>query len=285
MIRFLIVIMLLPFTSHAVEFAQLSKVVSAISTEHSPITHDLKIKLSKGKSDNENLLVILHGMGSDNRHGAVLQTYGDIPQHLLCFDFPDAGIGVKHDARYTTFGTIYEILPVLFVLKKLVIDGDIKSIDLYGFSAGGGALVNTISILNSDTYDAELKTLGILKQEKRAILKALHNGTILLDCSLKSMKEIVDFRGHDKALDMTTNRYQLNRFEPIEALKKWEGLSLNVIVYFEVPDEVLSNRDDALFIERLRLYNKAGRVLSLSGSNGGHAAYHKMLWKSYISEH
>jgi hypothetical protein len=61
-------------------------------------------------------------------------------------------------------------------------------------------------------------------------------------------------------------------------------LSLRVLVYFETPDEALSNRDDALFIDRLRAFNKGGTVQAFSGNNGGHATYHKALWKAYLAE-
>ncbi len=40
--------------------------------------------------------------------------------------------------------------------------------------------------------------------------------------------------------------------EPIDALEGLENLSLHIVVYFQNPDEVLSNRDDEVFIERLK---------------------------------
>lgn len=270
----LFLLLLLPFGLQSAEFAKLKQNLDTVR-----FSYDLKVKLLKGKSEEQPVILILHGMGSDNRLGEILQTYGDISDHLVCFNFPDAGLQAPYDPSRTTFGTFHEILPVIYLLKKLVIEGGLPSISLYGFSAGGGALVNTVSILNMDRFDRELQGIGIRKSDKHAILKALHKGTILLDASLKSMREIKDFRGEAK-LDVIGSRYRQNGFEPIDSLQHWKGLSLQVLVYFEVPDEVLSNRDDDLFINRLKSFN-AGKVQQFFGNHGGHASYHKELWKAY----
>jgi hypothetical protein len=76
-----------------------------------------------------------------------------------------------------------------------VIDQRLDAIDLYGFSAGGGAVINLIALLNTKTYDAELKKIGIDKKEKKKLLEAIQMGFILLDAPLKSVEEIMDFRG------------------------------------------------------------------------------------------
>lgn len=263
--------------TQGVEFAALKQTLAAFH-----FSYDLKVKLLKGNSEDQTVMLLLHGMGSDNRLGEILQTYGDIPDHLVSFNFPDAGLQGRYDPAQTTFGTLHEILPVIYLLKKLVVEGGSSSLSVYGFSAGGGALVNTVSVLNLDRYDRDLQGIGITKSDKLAILKALQRGTLLLDASLKSMREIIDFRGRDAQLDFIGFRYRQNGFEPIDSLQNWKGLSLNVLVYFEIPDEVLSNRDDELFITRLKSYN-AGKVQALSGHHGGHATYHKELWKAYLN--
>ncbi len=265
----------------AAPFSQLSQTVSAIQ---SPFYYDLKVKLLKGHSENENVMLLLHGMGSDNRIADVLQSYGDIPDHLISFNFPDSGFLSKpYDPRMTSFGSIQEIFPVLYLLKKLVVDGGLTSINLYGFSAGGGAAVNTLRVLNTDTYDKELASLGIDQRAKQAILQALQNGVILLDAPLKSIPEIIALRGSDENFNIIGARYRKNDFEPIDAIKYWQGLVLNVLVYFEKPDAILSNRDDALFMERIRAVNPKGVVEGLEGNYGGHVSYHTALWKAYLS--
>lgn len=275
MLQFLL-LLLLPFGLHCAEFSHLRQTLDTVQ-----FSYDLKVKLLKGKSEEQNVLLLLHGMGSDNRLGEILQTYGDIPDHLVSFNFPDAGLQAVYDPSRSTFGSLQEILPVLYLLKKLVVEGGLPSISLYGFSAGGGALINTISVLNTDRYDRNLQDIGISQSDKQTILKALQQGTLLLDAPLKSIREILQTRGHSPWLDLVSSRYRQNGFEPIDALQNWSGLSFHVLVYFEVPDEVLSNRDDAFFIDRLKRYN-AGKVQALSGRNGGHATYHKELWKAYL---
>ena len=47
-----------------------------------------------------------------------------------------------------------------------------------------------------------------------------------------------------------------------------------------MPDEVLSNRDDALFVVRLSQVNGTGNT-SLSVGQGGHAQPHLALWETY----
>ncbi|MCE5317721.1 MAG: hypothetical protein LLG04_10265 [Parachlamydia sp.] len=272
----LLLFLLLPFGLQCVEFSHLRQTLDTVQ-----FPYDLKVKLLKGKSEEQNVLLLLHGMGSDNRLGEILQSYGDIPDHLVSFNFPHAGLQAVYDPTRSSFGTIQEILPVLYLLKKLVVEGGLPSSSLYGFSAGGGALINTISVLNMNRYDQNLQDMGISRNDKQTILKALQQGTLLLDAPLKSMREILQTRGHSPWLDRVGSRYNQNGFEPIDALQNWSGLSFHVLVYFEVPDEVLSNRDDALFIDRLKRYN-AGKVQALSGRNGGHATYHKELWKAYL---
>lgn len=259
----------------AVEFSKLKDLVA--SAQDDP--YDLQVRLLKGRTEDEKVLILLHGMGGDNRIGDVLQTYGTIPDHLLSFNFPDANLQ-EFNAERSSFGTIREIMPVFYLLKKLVLDGGIRSINLYGFSAGGGALVNTIAVLNGNEYDNELKAIGIDAKGKQLIMEALQKGVVLLDAPLKSMQEIIDTRGYDEALGVMARRYQKNGFEPIEALKKWQGVRLRVIVYFEKPDELLSNRDDALFVERLKKVSPQAKVLE--GNYGGHISYHTVLWKNYL---
>jgi hypothetical protein len=279
-LRYLFCIFLFLQGVEATEFGHLTQ---TLDSAHSPFLYDLQIKALKGHSEDENVLLLLHGMGSDSRIAAILKSYDAIPDHLVSFNFPDAGrVNRSYDPKLTTFGSIQEFLPLLYILKTLVIDGKINSVSLYGFSAGGGALVNTIRVLNTETYDRELAQLGIDKEGKQRVLQAIQNGVILLDVSLKSMREIVAFRGSDDALDIVEARYRKNHFEPIDALKYWQGLVLNVIVFFENPDEILSNRDDALFVERIKAVNPHGSVEFLQGNNGGHISYHSALWKSYI---
>ena len=59
-----------------------------------------------------------------------------------------------------------KLLPALNVAKKYVVEKGLCTIDLYGRSAGAGALVNLIAVLNTSSYEEELKQIGITSKEK-----------------------------------------------------------------------------------------------------------------------
>jgi len=96
---------------------------------------------------------------------------------------------------------------------------------------------------------------------------------------LKSIDELIDFRGPSLEFQIYAGRYRKNGFRPIDSLENLENLSLHISLYFEQPDEILSNRDDALFIERLKKYNSKGTTHVIIGTTGGHNAIHSPLWQ------
>ena len=112
------------------------------------------------------------------------------------------------------------------------------------------------------------------------MLLALEQGYIILDCPLKSVEEIVALHGKSANFEIMRKRYEKNNMNPIDTLKLLAGLHLNLIAHFQNPDEILSNRDDQLFIERLKKANK-GTTKVIIGSEGGHNAYHASMWKAY----
>ncbi len=192
------------------------------------------------------------GYSGDYRLGRHLKKVG-LKENIVSFNFPDYGIREgMFDAEKATFGTIQELLPAIYVLKKCVVEKGLHEIDLYGFSAGGGAAVNVLAVLNTSKYDKALKAHGITLEDKQKILKAIQSGIVILDAPLKSIDEVIAARGSTKELEIIAKHYQENDLRPIDSLRHLENLSLQVIVYFQSPDAVISNRDDALFIERLK---------------------------------
>jgi hypothetical protein len=272
---------LFPSLLCGVEYEHLAETLD-IDIEKQPFVYNLGIHLLKGASDDEPVMVCFHGYGSNNKIIDIIRTYREIPNHLVSFNFPDYNLKPQsRDPNTTAFGTIQEILPAMYVLKKVVVDGGAKRVDLYGFSAGGGALVNVIAVLNSNRYDKEISDLGISNTDRKLILSAIQNGYIVLDCPLKSIEEIIASRGHTQELDVFQKRYHDNGFEPIESLKNLDNLPLKVLVHFQCNDVALSNRDDNLYISRLRQYNRKGITLAVKGNDGGHICYHQSLWKIY----
>lgn len=197
-------------------------------------------------------------------------------------DFPDRNLfelQIPHNK--TTFGSIQELLSVIYLLKNLVVDVQVQKVNIYGFSAGAGALVNTLEVLNTSKYDQQLKKIGVSSHDKIEILKAISQGWILLDAPLKSMDEIMDEIKQDADTKIVTERYRTNDMRPIDSIKKLKGLTLNVIVYFETPDEILSNRDDDLYASLLKQNNPNGNNIVIKGSSGGHIGYHVALWRMW----
>ena len=246
-----------------------------------PFTYNLGIKVLPGKHMQAPVMICCHGYGADNLIGDAVYSTGMVADHIVAFNFPDFNcVAKQYDPKKSTFGSINELLPLFYVIKKCVIDGQQEKINLYGFSAGGATIINMLSTLNQTKYDQQLKDIGISLDDKQKIRIAIEKGLIILECPMKSIEEIMDMRGKSEEFTILAKRYVANNMRPIDAVNNLKGLTLHILLYFENPDDILGNRDDALFIERLRAANK-GKTEVMSGSYGGHNSYHKSLWNLY----
>lgn len=245
-------------------------------------TYDLHLSYQGESKDLA--IVCFHGFGGDYRVGESVEQFMQGKATMVSFNFPDYGKRSGFlDPDQTSFGTVNEILPALYVLKQTVIDRDFSKVCLYGFSAGAAAAVNCISALNTTLQDAALQSVGIYDLEKKKILAALEAGDVILDTPLKSIDELFALYGNTQELEVIGKRFRDNDMDPIHSLKFWQGLSLNVLVHFQIPDEVVSNRDDALFVEALKTYCR-GNVDVLVGSDSGHSLPHPTLWDYYVQK-
>jgi len=226
-----------------------------------PFDYDLQVETIPGK--NSQVVLCFHGMGQNSQ--VVHSIYQHIPTNAtwIGFNFPDYDMKkrMRRPAK-TTFGTREEILPALYMLKKCVLENGFEVVSLYGFSAGGGAVINTLAALEQE----------LSAEEREKVLAALRKGVIVLDTPLKSIAEIIDFRGASDDLMVIGKRYFQNEMEPIDAVLRLKGLGLHFVVCFQEEDEVLSNRDDALFIERLK---ECSSVDVIKGAGKGHAFPHE----------
>lgn len=262
----------------AVSFDKLKEVVD---TSRNPFAYDLHLHMLQGATANENVLICLHGMGSDHSLVEVMKANKAIRHHLVGFNFPDYGSRYERTNMLEThYGTIDELLPVLYVWKRCVVAGGVDCVHLYGFSAGGGALVNAVSILNEGCYASELSLIGIGEIERRQMLAALEKGSVILEAPLKSFDELCEVFG-ERGLVPLAQRARKNGLCPIDNLRSLHGLELSCYVYFSNPDEALSNRDDHEYIRRLRQGNEKGRTTAIIGKSAGHTAYHPELWEAY----
>lgn len=275
MIKLIISVFVMSFAINATELK------NTVNSKPHPFAHDLGIKILPSVKNEAEVMVCCHGYGHSNIIGEALNSFRVVPDHIISFNFPDYNCIAKgYDPKKSTFGTIQELLPLLYVLKVVVIDAQLQKVNLYGFSAGGGALVNALAVLNQNTYDAQLKTVGIDSASKKKIIDAIQNGLIILDCPLKSIDEIIDLRGKDPEFAILSQRYIKNNMRPIDAIKKLKGMNLTILLHFQNPDEILGNRDDKLFADRLMAANK-GKTQVIYGNDGGHNSYHKSLWNEY----
>lgn len=245
-----------------------------------PFDYDLHLTSIPGPGSKT--MICFHGMGGNYQIAQFLKENTAMDETLIAFNFPDYDLPQVFDATTTKFGTIEEILPAIYLLKKCILEDGLEEINLYGYSAGGGAIINTLAILNTSTYDACLKEMGVTQEGKNKILEVLQKGFIILDAPMKSLGEVIDFRGSSKELETVATRFYENCMEPIVALEHLENLSLHFIVNFQNPDEVLSNRDDALFIARLKKYNSKGTTSIVTNPTGGHSLPHPALWQEYF---
>jgi hypothetical protein len=126
-----------------------------------PFNYDLHLSSLPGR--NNRVMICFHGYGDNYEIASSLKKLEGMEATLISFNFPEYDIkqGRKYNAKDATFGTIDELLPALYVMKQIVLDQGVESIDLYGFSAGGGALINAIGVLNTSTYDTQLKKIRI----------------------------------------------------------------------------------------------------------------------------
>ncbi len=246
-----------------------------------PFDYDLHLFSVPGKSNR--VMICFHGYGDNYEVSLSLKNLECVESTLISFNFPEYDItqGRKYNPNNATFGTIDELLPALYVMKQIVLDQGVESIDLYGFSAGGGALINAIGVLNSAMYEAELKKIGIGGAEKKKLLAAIQKGVVVLDTPLKSIEEIIDCRGSTEEFEILAKNYRDNHLRPIDSLKLLKGLSLDILLHFQEDDETLSNRDDHIYIERLKESLPEGKITVIVGNDGGHTAPHFSLWQAY----
>lgn len=246
-----------------------NELYQGLSLEAPCFSYPLNIHLYPSKYADAGVTVCFHGMGGNYTTGGVISQ--NIDENVISFDFPSID----------EYGTINQILPAIYVVKKCITSCNLKAINLYGFSAGGGTLVNMLAVLNRNDYNAELAAIGITLEDKKTILDAIQNGYVIIDCPLKSMEEIIEVRAMNHKYDILAQTYANNHLRPIDSIYDLKGLSLTVLLNFQVPDEAVTNRDDALFASRLNSVNSTGKTIVITSHDAGHVAFHPALWQAY----
>lgn len=239
------------------------------------LNYDPEIELIHDEKSFQEITITCHGCGGNKDIGHYVASQLDTP--ILTFNFPDHDMDENFDVYTSSFGTVREYLPLIFLLNACR-KSSISTINFYGFSAGGGAIINTLAILNNPKYEQDLVRIGVSEKDVQAIIAAISSGLIILDAPLKSITEILSIRPNDHMIQVLAERYPANGFEPIEVIEQLAGMKLNVLIYFEQSDEILSNRDDQLFYQKLKAVNKDGVTQLITGRDGGHNGFHAALW-------
>jgi hypothetical protein len=237
-----------------------------------------------GFTDEQEILIGCHGFGMDAQVIDFLEIQEFAPHHLVAFNFPNYGHGVNDQpAEELKFGTIWELEPLPRLLKTCVVDGNQERIHLYGFSAGGGAIVNTLAILWHYRFADELESFGIGLKERDQIIRAVQKGTIALDLPIKSVDEVIIAHPEEATENLLSaaQNYIDNDLRPIDNLLKLEGIHLNILLHFQANDRILTNRDDDLYCERLLHANKGGLTHIVIGTEGIHAPCLPTILEAY----
>lgn len=244
-------------------------------------SYDVNIQFYPGQHPESEIMIHCHGYGERASKARIVHKNANIPHHIISFNFPDAGC-LQDNRNTLTFGTIQELLPLFAIIKTCVVDLALSKIHLYGFSAGGGAVINALAVLNTTAYDEDLLAIGITPMHKQLMLNAIQQGTIVLDCPLKSIEEIIALRGSDAQLELIAQQYRIHNLCPINSVAMLGGLHLDIVLYFQNPDTIISNRDDKLYYTTLlNTLNSSSRITFLEADEGGHAMYHPLLWNTY----
>lgn len=71
---------------------------------------------------------------------------------------------------------------------------------------------------------------------------------------------------------------------PIEVIDQLSGLPLNVLLFFQDPDTVLSNLDDTKMIEAFyKALPSQSLFMMVRANDGSHNVIHPSLWQTYES--
>ncbi len=252
---------------------------SLFAFDDHPFDYDLHLSTFPGK--NQRTMICFHGMGADYKLAKYIQQISQLEDNFVGFNFTDHEISKQLlEPENTIYGTIEDLLPAAYVLKKIIIDEGKEAVNLYAFSMGGASLINTLVMLHTDKYDSYLEKIEITSEIKAKILDVLRKGYILLDCPLKSMREVITMKGANRWSNPIGARFAENNLEPIDSLEYLHNLGMNFFVHFQKNDEYFSNRDDELYIERLKKFNQ-GWVKVTSNGDEGHKLPHNGLWLQY----
>lgn len=257
------------------------KITTALEKEN-PFGHDLSVQCLSGT--NQIVLLCSHEFGGSSQ-SVMNRVRANTPDTVISFNYIDHDFSHETgDDTKTVIATPLEVMPLLYMLKKCVVDNNISPISLYGYALGAANIIYAIERLTTENQDDLLRKYNINESDKRSILRAVRGGKILLDVPFKTLDEVITLRG----LNETTLMYQDRAaksgiLSPLETLGKLRDLNMTFLLLFTTNDQEFSNRYDSDFAKNLLDANANGINIVITGDNGGHSDTHTMLWKIYSS--
>lgn len=220
--------------------------------------------------------VYCHGWGESQEALRRKQACGLLPGTLIGFDFYDS---VKDDRDISfarsSFGQDEDCKALCAVLK-LVDEAGCPVIHLYGYSRGGAAVANSMKRLKQYyIHQKFFKSLGMSKKQVSSIMQRIARGTIILDCPLIDMREIIKYRCPHSAgfVDyivmplLTGCRYAAWKDQAIDAAPILRDF--NVLFHAQYNDRVVTNICDVHFYTAV----KSPTTHVIFADDGGH--FHK----------
>lgn len=114
---------------HGITAEKLTKILQATKA---PFSYDLGIKIFPNRHKRATIMICCHGYGANNHIADAVHSTSAVLDHIVSFNFPDYDcVAKQYDPKKNTFGSINELLPLFYILKKCVIDAQQEKINLY----------------------------------------------------------------------------------------------------------------------------------------------------------
>lgn len=248
--------------------------------------YDLKLEYigNKDQKMGEEVTLYLHGWG-DTKNSARLfkKLCGVLPGNIITFNFADAR-PIIGKLNYSNFGQFYDVYSALYAAYQSVKKFQLKKLNLFGISRGGGTIITMLALLNNDALFEQnkeaLEKIDIDEQVRIELLTAIQSGTIVLDIPLRSIR-------HTPMPNYILNNmtlYDVNNWEPLQMAELLQGLKLTMLIHFQHADAILTDKEEAEFFYALAKHNPMTTFLVV-GNDGGHAHTHASLSKTIQDFH
>lgn len=246
----------------------------------------------------KSIILYVHGFGDDKmgwQHSLHIRKF----KHLAIFNFPDHNLGKSLFFKQSSLAQWSDMRELLKALKAIITQKpQLEKIVIYAISRGAGTTINALAVLNDPAYKTLLeKECGITEADKYHILNLIQAGFLYLQTPYTDLKPIIQSKIAFVRKRLISDRswmgavcsipesllaslvvpfaslllWQRSYFgpEPIESVKKLEGLNLTTLLYFAGRDTLVTNANDRLLYERFK-QRKIGKTYVIKGKFDDH---------------